>query len=394
MSLLHVPFNILDEGFTHGDDPTQPPTVQIEARVAGRFDDERMRQAMRIALGRHPLARARLEPWTDETVTYEWLIDDVPQVDPIGVVDAVSEADVDRIRSELQSHPVSIFESPPLRARLVHREGGDSLMLAIHHAASDGMGALRLLQSVLRAYAGVDDPQPQFDPLEVHRLPVPEFEPSAAQQWHAARMEFERFARMGSNPERLSPQDVTSRAGYGIHSMRMPLDPITRAPLRTELGASVNDLLITAATLACARWIEAHGDTAPNRITVMMPINARPAEWRNEVVGNFVTADVVSTSPEERATARDCLFASPDLFDPERFAPPRSEHRKTPLALVGFGGGPRLCLGQAFSLLEMKIVASILLHGYEWQLETTTPRLRHVPTVHPVGGLPGTVWAR
>ena len=303
---LQIPFNILDEGFTHGDDPTQPPTVQIEARVAGCFDDERLRQAMGVALGRHPMARARLEPWTDETVTYEWLIDDVPQVDPMGVVAAVSDVDVYRIRSELQSHPVSIFESPPLRARLVHREGGDSLMLAIHHAASDGMGALRLLQSVLRAYANVDDPQPPSDPLEVHQLPVPELELSTTQLWHAARMEFERFTRMGSFPERLSPDGATARAGYGIQSIQLPLVPITRAPLRTELGASVNDLLIAAATLACARWIEAHG-AEPDRVTVTMPINARPAEWRNEFVGNFVTADVVSTSHEERATARDCL---------------------------------------------------------------------------------------
>ncbi len=306
MSLLQIPFNIIDEGFTHGDDPTQPPTVQIEARVAGHLDEERLRQAMGVALGRHPLARARLEPWTDETVTYEWLIDDVPQVDPMSVAAAASDADVDRIRSELQSLPLSIFESPPLRARLVHREGGDFLMLAIHHAASDGIGALRLLQSVLCAYANVDDPQPQFDPLEVHQLPVPEFEPTTAQQWHTARMEFERFARMGSFPEHLPPQEPVARAGYGVHSIRLPLDPVTRAPLRSELGASVNDLLITATALACARWIDAHGATA-NRVTVMMPINARPADWRNEVVGNFATADVVSTSAEERATARDCL---------------------------------------------------------------------------------------
>ncbi|MCZ6502568.1 MAG: condensation domain-containing protein [Gammaproteobacteria bacterium] len=305
--MLQIPFNILDEGFTHGDDPTQPPTVQIEARVAGCFDDGRLRQAMGVALNQHPLARARLEPWTDETVTYEWLIDDVPQVDPMSVVAAATDADVDRIRSELQSHPVSIFESPPLRARLVHRQGGDYLMLAIHHAASDGMGALRLLQSVLRAYANVDDPQPQLDPLDVHRLPVPEFEPGIAELWHAARMEFERFARMGSFPEHLPPQGATARAGYGIQSIHLPLAPISSAPLRTELGASVNDLLITAATLACARWIETHADAVPDRITVTMPINARPKEWRNEVVGNFVTADVVSTSAEERTSARDCL---------------------------------------------------------------------------------------
>ncbi len=306
MSRLQIPFNILDEGFTHGDDPTQPPTVQIEARVAGSFDDRRLREAMGVALGRHPLARARLEPWTDETMTYEWLVDDVPQVDPMCVLTAVTDADVDRIRSDLQSHPVSIFESPPLRARLVHREGGDYLMLAIHHAASDGIGALRLLQSVLRAYADVEDSQPRFDPIEIHQLPIPELEPSTTQLWHAARMTLERFVRMGSFPEHLPPQDATARAGYGVHSIDLPIVPIVRAPLRAELGASVNDLLITAATLACARWIEAH-DAAPDRVTIVMPINARPAEWRNEVVGNFVTADVVSTSPEERDTAKECL---------------------------------------------------------------------------------------
>lgn len=39
------------------------------------------------------------------------------------------------------------------------------------------------------------------------------------------------------------------------------------------------------------------------------------------------------------------IFADPDRFDPDRFVPPREEDRKTPYGLVGFGGGPRICIG-------------------------------------------------
>lgn len=88
------------------------------------------------------------------------------------------------------------------------------------------------------------------------------------------------------------------------------------------------------------------------------------------------------------------VFRDPDRFDPERFAPPREEHRATPYALVGFGGGPRLCIGQAFALLEMKIVASELLRRWRVALAPGAPPVRWVPTLHPRNGLPGAVTPR
>jgi retinoid hydroxylase len=86
------------------------------------------------------------------------------------------------------------------------------------------------------------------------------------------------------------------------------------------------------------------------------------------------------------------VFPEPERFLPERFAPPREEHRQ-PYALVGFGGGPRLCIGQAFALLEMKVVASLLLRRYRWELESGDGRPVWVPTLHPRDGMPGTVRA-
>ncbi len=85
------------------------------------------------------------------------------------------------------------------------------------------------------------------------------------------------------------------------------------------------------------------------------------------------------------------VFRDPERFDPERFAPPREEHKASPYRLIGFGGGPRLCLGQAFSQLEMKVVASLLLRGYRWRLADVPPRFAYVPTLHPRSGLPAEI---
>lgn len=62
------------------------------------------------------------------------------------------------------------------------------------------------------------------------------------------------------------------------------------------------------------------------------------------------------------------LYAEPDRFDPDRFAPPREEDKQHPFALVGFGSGPHVCLGYQFAQMEMKIFMSLLLRNYDWQI--------------------------
>lgn len=62
------------------------------------------------------------------------------------------------------------------------------------------------------------------------------------------------------------------------------------------------------------------------------------------------------------------IYPEPKRFDPDRFSPERQEHKQKPFSLIGFGGGPRICLGIAFAKLEMKIVAAHLLRGYQWEL--------------------------
>jgi cytochrome P450 len=78
------------------------------------------------------------------------------------------------------------------------------------------------------------------------------------------------------------------------------------------------------------------------------------------------------------------FYPEPERFDPDRFSPQRQEHKQRPFSLIGFGGGPRICIGIAFAKMEMKIVAAHLLRSYQWEL-LPNQRLNsiEIPTSHP-----------
>ncbi|MEM9487473.1 MAG: cytochrome P450 [Cyanobacteria bacterium P01_F01_bin.116] len=81
-------------------------------------------------------------------------------------------------------------------------------------------------------------------------------------------------------------------------------------------------------------------------------------------------------------------YTNPQDFDPDRFSPDRAEHKRYNFSLVGFGGGPRVCLGLAFAQLEMKVVAALLLRQYQWTLLPDQDlSLNPVPTLRPRSGV-------
>lgn len=81
-------------------------------------------------------------------------------------------------------------------------------------------------------------------------------------------------------------------------------------------------------------------------------------------------------------------FERPEEFDPERFLPPREEHRREPFGLVTFGGGPRACLGAPLALMELKVLAVALARGYRWEaVKGQDLRPRFFATKRPRSGL-------
>lgn len=113
------------------------------------------------------------------------------------------------------------------------------------------------------------------------------------------------------------------------------------------------------------------------------------------VIGGYTipTGSLVFTSPY--VLQRDPrYFAEPEQFQPERFAD-SLEKRIPRYAYFPFGGGPRVCIGQAFALMEAKVIVATITQRFRCsmpahQLVTMDP----VAVLRPLGGLPMTVSAR
>jgi len=84
--------------------------------------------------------------------------------------------------------------------------------------------------------------------------------------------------------------------------------------------------------------------------------------------------DLVAVSPTV-SMRLDTTFKDADTFDPDRYLPPREEH-KTPYAYLGFGGGMHSCMGQVFAYVQVKTILSIILKHYE-----LTPEANKLPAM-------------
>jgi hypothetical protein len=83
-------FCALDEASYHLDSASAPWSVHLEVRVTDSVVEDRLRQAMGVALARHPRARAWLT--TDRWDRVEWGITPGPDVDPLGLDTAQTAA--------------------------------------------------------------------------------------------------------------------------------------------------------------------------------------------------------------------------------------------------------------------------------------------------------------
>lgn len=60
-------------------------------------------------------------------------------------------------------------------------------------------------------------------------------------------------------------------------------------------------------------------------------------------------------------------WPDPDRFDPDRFAPGGPKEQVHPYAYLPFGGGPRLCIGNQFALMEMQILLAMMVQHFDFR---------------------------
>jgi sterol 14-demethylase len=61
-------------------------------------------------------------------------------------------------------------------------------------------------------------------------------------------------------------------------------------------------------------------------------------------------------------------FPEPDLFDPGRYIDPRQEDLVNRWTWIPFGAGKHRCVGNAFAMMQLKAIFSVLLRDYEFEM--------------------------
>ncbi len=219
-------------------------------------------------------------------------------------------------RRALLDLAVAVVTAPLDRARPLWRasvitglaDGRTALVVAFHHVLADGIGGLAVLGALVDG-APVDLPRPlpAARPLPTPRALRAE---ARAQRARAVRRLPEGLATLGAGLRELGTQrpraaarsSLTTPTGprRRIHVVQVPLSPV-RAAARAH-GATINDLLLTAATGALESLLDARGE-AVAELVVSVPVSARDRAT-TEQLGNSTGVMPVRVPMLHPASAR------------------------------------------------------------------------------------------
>jgi len=108
----------------------------------------------------------------------------------------------------------------------------------------------------------------------------------------------------------------------------------------------------------------------------------------DEVCGYRLPADRMVILNIIAAHRNPAYWEQPDIFEPERFSPehPAEGERH---AYFPFGGGPHLCIGNSFALMEGHIILALIAQRFRLRFQSDQPvEPRMVLTVQPKGKVP------
>ena len=123
-------------------------------------------------------------------------------------------------------------------------------------------------------------------------------------------------------------------------------------------------------------------------------IFGRKAIAADEIGGYSIPANSIIVLSPYITHRHPAFWEHPEVFDPERFTPERSAGRPH-FAYFPFGGGPRICIGNNFALMEMQLILATIAQRYKLRLVPGHPvEPEAFLSLRPRYGLPMTLHRR
>lgn len=96
-------------------------------------------------------------------------------------------------------------------------------------------------------------------------------------------------------------------------------------------------------------------------------ITDRIALEEDEIKGVRIPAKTIAITYIYGAHRNPEIWEDPETFNPDRFNP--ENRKKIPAyAYLPFGGGPRLCIGNNFAIMEMQLILAEMIRRYDFEL--------------------------
>lgn len=293
------------------DRPAYPMNFHLWLRFQGRLRPALLEKVYREVLARHPLLSATLE----ETPS------GVPQwVAAPPAACALREFRPGANGGLPHTPAIDLRREPGLRLWTGDGSRGTEILVQLHHASCDGLGALGFVRDLLLTYAGRWCPSgngpalhlPPLDPDQLRRRGQFESVASAElmnwlrQQPHGAlgTRQFLERAVAPLVPHEAAHEQAPLAAGYpayGTRTLSLPETSTLRERSR-EWGVTVNDLLARDLLLTLGTWRTEHADhNDAEWWRISIPVSLRTAADQTLPAANAVSLVFLDRRPRDLA---------------------------------------------------------------------------------------------
>jgi cytochrome P450 len=147
--------------------------------------------------------------------------------------------------------------------------------------------------------------------------------------------------------------------------------PAASERIRNEVSSVVGDRAPTVQDLPRLVYTQ---NTVKEAMRLMPPawVIGRMPLADDEIEGYHIPAGSMMLLPSYVTHRDPAHWEAPDAFDPDRFGPERSASRHK-MAYYPFSAGPRVCIGNNFSLMESTFIVAVVAQRFRLELDRSHP---------------------